>query len=259
MNSIVKRDVQVFLAAWMRPVRILAMVAIPSFLFGIGVSFAWPITVVSYALIALSAWQASKAKRFRNLRMYRGWLDVVDRHERLRKELNLASKRRIADLTELPLGVSRVAAQLYTSLRKADILAHEIGRSEGPNLGPPSHLPPSDDPQAQELYRLADRHLAEYSRRYANLRASVERTEAQAVVFVTLLDNLRVQLLQHRLGSPGSHLEAQEFLEAVTEAKMQLNAIDKTLDELELTPFPRTVVVVPPEPTAEDERQETGP
>jgi len=259
VNSIVKRDVQVFLRALATPARILTMIAIPAIFFGVGIPTAWPVTIISFALVAWSALHASKSKRFRNLRMYRGWLDVADRHERLRKELRLASRRRIADLTELPIGVSKVAAQLYTSLRKADILAHEIGRSEGPNHGPPSHLPPSDDPQAQELYRLADRHLAEYSRRYTNLRASVERTEAQAVVFVTLLDNLRVQLLQHRLGSPGSHLEAQEFLEAVTEAKMQLNAIDKTLDELELTPFPRTVVVIPPETTEEDERQETGP
>lgn len=257
MNSIVKRDLQVFTAELLKPLRLLLMIAVPAVFLGAHLPVAWPLTVLAWACAAWNAWAASKSKRFRNLRMYRAWLDVVDRHARLSKELRLSSRRQIADLTELPVGVSRVAAQLYTSLRKADILAYEIGRSEGRNLGPPSHLPPSDDPQAQELYRLADRHLAEYSRRYSSLRASVERTEAQSVVFVTLLDNLRVQLLQHRLGRSGADLETQEFLEAVTEAKMQLNAIDKTLEELELTPFPRTVVVVPPDPPAEEEHQET--
>lgn len=257
MNPITKRDLQAFLRELVQPYRPIVCGVSAIVLFRTGVPLPWLWLLLVCGVVGFTAWNASKSKRFRNVRLYRAWLDVEDRHARLEKELKLSGRRRVASLTELPRSVGEVARQLYTSLRKADILAHEIGRSEGQYPGPPSNLPPSDDPQAQELYRLADRHLAEYKRRYGDLRASVERTEAQAVVFVTLLDSLRVQLLQHRLGRTAGDPETQAFLEAVTEAKMQLNAIDKTLEELELTPFPKTIVVVPPEPPAE-EHQEAG-
>ena len=47
----------------------------------------------------------------------------------------------------------------------------------------------------------------------------------------------------------------QEFLIALTEARMQLDSIDKALDELELTPFPKTISIIP-EPGQFSEEQE---
>jgi hypothetical protein len=66
----------------------------------------------------------------------------------------------------------------------------------------------------------------------------VERTEAQAAVFTTTLDTLRMRMLGHRLAGRSPELAHTEFLQAMTEARMQLDSIDKALDELELTPFP---------------------
>jgi hypothetical protein len=45
-------------------------------------------------------------------------------------------------------------------------------------------------------------------------------------------------MLGHRLAGKTPELAHTEFLQALTEARMQLDSIDKALDELELTPFP---------------------
>ncbi|MCH8978594.1 MAG: hypothetical protein IH945_05050, partial [Armatimonadetes bacterium] len=50
-----------------------------------------------------------------------------------------------------------------------------------------------------------------------------------------------------------------EFMQAMTEAKMQLDSIDKALDELELTPFPGLDGTPPPIPDdAERKIREKG-
>lgn len=255
MTSIRKRDTQLFLAEFARPVLLVPIcLTVAGFAQGIAGLFGAAGAVL--AVHAWAAWSRSRKKLFRQVRLQRAWDDVRDRSKRLLRELRTARRTRIADLTDLPKNVEAVRRQLYFSLRRADILLHEVGRSENVRTGPPAHLPPSDDPQAQELYRLADRHLAEYRRRYSELVSSAARTEAQAVVFVTMLDSLRVQLLQHRLRRDAADPETREFLEAITEAKMQLNAIDKTLEELELSPFPKTVTVVPEAPPLPDDESE---
>jgi hypothetical protein len=244
MKSIRRRDAEVFLAEAARPTFLvplsltLAAVTLRS---GTAAGFA----AVAWAVHLGLAWARSRKRLFRQVRLHRAWTEVEDRSARFLRELRTARKRQIADLSDLPRNVESVRRQLYLSLRRADILLFEVSKSESGRSGPPAHLPPSDDPQAQELYRLADRHLAEYRRRYSELVSSAERTEAQAVVFVTMLDSLRVQLLQHRLRRDASAPDTREFLEAVTEAKMQLDAIDRTLEELELSPFPKTLTVVP--------------
>jgi len=83
--------------------------------------------------------------------------------------------------------------------------------------------------------------------------AGVERTEAQAAVFTTTLDTLRMKMLSYRLVGKETESPTQDFLAALTEARMQLESIDKALDELELTPFPRTVSIMPEVPATEPE------
>jgi hypothetical protein len=82
----------------------------------------------------------------------------------------------------------------------------------------------------------------------------VERTEAQAAVFVTTLDTLRMKMLGHRVSGSANGLSNNEFLSALGEAKLQLEAIDKALDELEINPFgPASTVPIPPTPEAAEE------
>jgi hypothetical protein len=144
-------------------------------------------------------------------------------------------------LHDLPVTVQAVGSTLYFALRRADIVVREVTTSEGWLMAVQHHTGPiSPDQKAQELYRLADKNIAEYRQHYQTVMSGVERTEAQAAVFTTTLDTLRMRMLGHRLAGRSPELAHTEFLQAMTEARMQLDAIDKALDELELTPFPGT-------------------
>lgn len=76
--------------------------------------------------------------------------------------------------------------------------------------------------------------------------AGVQRAEAQCAVFMTTLDTLRMQLIGHRLAARTPEMSSREFLEAMGEAKLQLQAIDQALEELDFRQFPTTITVMPP-------------
>lgn len=198
-------------------------------------------------LVLANAYRSSVKNRFHDRRYYYLWTDAQERYQRFREAHALLKKRGKVDLEMLPGTIENTRQQLYLSLRRADILAHEIRTSERNLFVPPMQSAMrSQDPQAQELYRLADRNMAEYRSNLADLRAGVERTEAQAAVFTSTLDTLRVKMLGYRLATRSPEGSSLEFMNAIAEAKMQLDAIDKTLLELELTPFPATIAVMPP-------------
>ena len=52
-------------------------------------------------------------------------------------------------------------------------------------------------------------------------------------------------MLGYRLVGKDTETPTQDFLAALTEARMQLDSIDKALDELDLTPFPKTISIMP--------------
>ncbi len=199
--------------------------------------------------IGLNVWGAHRAslpKRFQSQRFHFLWSACQERHSRFKTALRQLSRKGVADLQELPRTIEAVSDELYRALRRADIVANEVVASEGwlvaqPRLGQPM----SADPQAQELYRIADKNIAEYRVHYQGVMAGVQRTEAQAAVFTTTLDTLRMKMLSYRLVGRETESPTQEFLAALTEARMQLESIDKALEELDLTPFPRTISVVP--------------
>lgn len=205
--------------------------------------FGWSVFVV---LLTASAWRASIPKRFMSQRFLLLWQSCTERHLRFKAALNQQSRRGIADLQELPRTIDGLLQEIYSALRRADVVANEVASSEGwlygqPRLGQIA----SPDRQAQELYRIADKNIAEYRHHFQGVMASVERTEAQVAVFTTTLDTLRMKMLGYRLVGRDAAAPTHEFLAAITEARMQLSAIDKALDELELTPFPTMVAVVP--------------
>ena len=111
---------------------------------------------------------------------------------------------------------------------------------------PPTWTASSNDPQSRELYRLADKNIAEYRAQYAGVMAGVQRTEAQSAVFMTTLDTLRMKMIGYRLVGRSPEMASQEFLEALAEARMQLQSIDTALEELDLGHYPKTISVVPP-------------
>lgn len=200
---------------------------------------------------------AAKRKRFINSRFSGLWNGCRERFESFEEGISKLRKADIAQFEELPNTVRDLAMTIYNALRRADILFEEVLQSEGVDRirpGVPMFKP--TDPQAQELYRIAEKNLGEYRSHYNELMAGIQRTEAQATVFMTTLDNLRVKMLGYRLIGRNPSMSSEEFLSVLAEARAQLSAIDQALDELDLSHYPKTVAVVPPaspeeEPTYE--------
>jgi hypothetical protein len=192
------------------------------------------------------AYHSSVEKRFINKRYLALWQGCQDRLTRFREVLKRARKTQVADLREMPLTVDRIAESLYFALRRADLISNEVMRTER-NLyaTPPAWNASAHDPQSRELYRIADKNIAEYRQQFAGVMAGVERAEAQSAVFMTTLDTLRMKMLGYQLVGKSPELPPQDFLEAINEAKLQLNAIDHALEELELGPYPKQITIMP--------------
>ena len=187
----------------------------------------------------------AKRKRFLHTRFASLWQGCQDRLARFDEVFGKMRRDQVADLTVMPVTIRSVAQGLYRALRRADMIADEVQKTEqGIYSQPPSWTGGSSDPQATELYRIADKNIAEYRQQYAGVMAGVQRAEAQSAVFMTTLDNLRMKMLGYRLVGKAPEIPSQDFLEALSEAKLQLDAIDKALDELDLSLLPKTIAVV---------------
>ncbi|HTQ10894.1 MAG TPA: hypothetical protein VMI31_12535, partial [Fimbriimonadaceae bacterium] len=215
---------------------------------------------ISWGVIAAvhtgRAWSASVRKRFLNKRFQALWNGCQDRLARFEEVLKKLRREQIAELSEMPKTIRKVADSLYLALRRSDIIAHEVQSSEqGLYSGPAVWTLPSQDPQSKELYRIADKNIAEYKQRLEAVMAGVQRTEAQSAVYMTTLDTLRMKMLGYRLVGKSPELSSHDFLEALSEAKLQLSAIDTALEELELGPYPKLIAAMPPPPIPDDIRQ----
>lgn len=215
-----------------------------------------PVALVGY--ISIGAYNASVQKRFRHPRFKQLWESCQDRHHRFHEVLGKMRKEKVADLQELPKTIGRVSDGLYVALRRADMISDEVMKSEqGLANSPPVWQASTTDAQSRELYRVADKNIAEYRQQFAGVMAGVQRTEAQSAVFMTTLDTLRIKLLNYRMAGRSPELSSSSFLHDLTEAKLQLHAIDQALEELELGPFPTMIAampnVPPPMPTLTEE------
>jgi hypothetical protein len=251
MHDIKRRDRKVFLKELVTLRRILVIMVVAALVSLAAQGQADPGGLLACAAalvgaVVYSAHVASVPKRFYSPKFLYLWEAVQERHVRLKRALRQLSRRGIADLAELPVTIEAVVRELYVALRRADMIENEITNSEGWLLvQPPVPGIVTHDRQAQELYRIADKNIAEYRQRFQAVMAGVERTEAQAAVMTTTLDTLRIKMLGYRLVGRDPEAPTQDFLEAITEARMQLDSIDKALSELELSPFPKTVTVLP--------------
>jgi hypothetical protein len=192
------------------------------------------------------AWQGSLLDRFRHRRFKLLWENAQDRLKRLDAAMASLKRAEVADLKELPKTIEAVANGLYIALRRADAALSEVSQSEGFLLSQRDAPPPAaTDPQAAKLWEAAHLTQKEYRRLLAGLLGSVERTEAQAALFTATLDTLRVKTLGYRLVGRPVEAPSVEFLRDLAEARMQLDSIDKALEELEMTPFPNSVEEAP--------------
>lgn len=254
MNDVQAQDRKLFVRELLSPGRILlSIVLIPIFWFILRESAggSWPIAALLGILIGhgLTSYNASISKRFIDKRFEILWNGCQDRLRLFEEVLKKMRKERVADLREMPNTIYRISDSLYLALRRADLTCHEILQTEkGFYSRPTSWAPAAQDAQAKELYRIADKNVAEYRNHYAGVMGGVERTEAQAAVFMTTVDSLRMKMIGYRLVGKSPDMSSQEFLEAITETKMQLESIDKALEELELTPYPKTISILPPSP-----------
>lgn len=251
MDDIRSRDRLLFIKELTKPGRLAGALAVGALIWLARSTFLWELgwlqLVVAYGVLigvyVSAAKQEARRARFLSKHLEGLWDGCKDRVERMDAALRSLRREQIADLQELPRTAGRVAHQLYVALRRADLIAHEVNRSEGPVYAAPPFWPVApSDPQAQELYRIAEMNVTEYRRRFDAVMGGVQRAEAQAVVFMTALDTLRMKLLSHRLGGKAPEVPSDEFLEAMAEARLQIEAVDRALDELDLASFPMGVL-----------------
>lgn len=217
----------------------------------VGMQNDWAKAFVGWFFVVLghfaTAMQAAERKKWSNSRMAALWSGCQDRMTRFEDVIKRMRKDQVMELHEMPKTIRSVSASLYAALRRADIIASEVEATERGMLGrPPAWDAQSRDLQSRELYRLADKNIAEYRGHFAAVMAGVQRTEAQSAVFMTTLDSLRMKLIGYRLVGRSPELATQDFLDSIAEARAQLQAIDTALDELDLGHYPKTISVVPP-------------
>lgn len=252
MDDIRRMDRALFVKELLRPHRIFLMlcVAVPSMAGAVAASSVGPLLflLIAAAIYIVTSSNEAARKRFIDKKFKQMWQGCVDRLERFDEVLKTMRREQIADLQEMPKTIHSVSDSIYCALRRADMIAHEVERTERDlHLQPPAFHVPSHDAQAKELYRIADKNIAEYRSYFAGVMAGVHRAEAQAAVYITTLDSLRMKMIGYRLVGKSPEMSSHDFLEAMSEAKLQLQAIDKALDELDLGPYPKMIAVMPPE------------
>ena len=256
MEDIKRQDLKIFLREFLALPRMLIVLCMMVFIGALyrldHASFYIWMRVISLWIMliggsAVHAYNVSLNHRFINPRYRDLWQGCQDRLARFNIVLKKLRKEQIADLQEMPTTVERIAKSLYIALRKADFISNEVLKTEKDMLAkPPAWQADPKDPQSRELYRIAEKNIAEYRQQYSGVMAGVERAEAQSAVYMTTLDTLRMKMLGYRLVGKSPEMPSHDFLEALSEAKLQLKAIDTALDELELGQYPKQISVMPP-------------
>lgn len=248
--EIKRRDLRVFWARLLKPLPASIILILLALAVANGTGFLawvfWNLALIGLGWHGVKSWMDSINDRFRHRRFKLLWDNAQDRLKRLDTAMASLKKAEVADLQELPATVKAVADGLYVALRRADAALSEVSQSEGFLLSQmDAPVPAASDRQAAKLWEAAHLTQKEYRRLLSGLLGSVERTEAQAALFSATLDTLRVKMLGYRLVGRPVETPSVEFLRDLAEARMQLDSIDKALEELELTPFPNSVEEAP--------------
>lgn len=265
MEDIQRQDQKLFWREVASPGRVVLSLAFFGLIFGGLASFIpWPVTVAATLAVfvthGLTSYNRSIEKRWLSPHFHELWNRSRDRLSRFQDVLKQMRRDQVADLHEMPKTINAVGASLYAALRRADMIAHEVMLTEKDLVSaPPTYGTLSHDAQAKELYRIADKNIAEYRAQFAGVMAGVQRAEAQAAVYATTLDTLRMKMIGYRLVGRNPEISSLDFLTALGEARLQLEAIDKALDELDFSTMP-VVIQPPPAPVdAMNEHRLGGP
>lgn len=251
VDDIRRHDQKLFMQELLMPSRFVATALFAL----IGGWLFWKVSVIPGIIILSGAginhvyrsYKDSIRKRWLHQRFKALWTACEDRLARFNEVLAKMRNDQIADLQEMPKTISSVGDSLYGALRRADMISHDVLETEkGILQAPPAWHALSQDAQARELYRIADKNIAEYRQHYGGVMAGVQRAEAQAAVYMTTLDSLRMKMIGYRLVGKQPDLSSHEFLSALAEARLQLQAIDQALDELDFTQMPKMIAAVPP-------------
>ncbi len=252
MDDVARQDLRLFLKELFAPWRVLLLGVSLAFVWSLPL---WPDKVPQKLFISLTfliywlatSFHSSTNKRFISKKYQTMWNGCQDRLVRFEEVLKRLRRDQIANLSEMPSTIRSTGKAIYRALRKADMMSHEVEKTErDPYLAPPIFQSLTDDPQSKELYRLADKNIAEYRQHFAGVMARVHRTEAQSAYYMTTLDSLRMRMLGYRLAGRSPELSSDEFMSALAEARAQLQSIDTALEELDLGHYPKTISVVPP-------------
>ncbi len=260
MDDLRRHDAQRLVRELLSPGRLLASLVVALFIYmAFGRSWEGPgRMLVGWTFLVLAhvgmAMQAAERKKWSDPRMAALWNGCQDRMLRFEEVVKRLRRDDAGNLSEMPQTIRRVSQALYAALRRADIIKVEVQATEKDLGGPPIWQAATRDPQSRELYGLADRNIAEYRGHFAAVMAGVQRTEAQSAVFMTTVDSLRMKLIGYRLVGRSPEMGTHDFLEALAEARTQLQAIDTALEELDLGHYPKTISVVPP-PIPDDVQQ----
>lgn len=251
MDDIKRQDLRVFTQELLQAPRLIFVGLALAFVFGVPMGGDSIVRRFIAMLAVLAVWtftsyNSSLHRRFLHKGFEARWKGCQDRLNRFDEVLRRLRREQVAELHEVPKTIHAVADTLYRALRRADLIAHEVHLSEKDLYSaPPVWNAPSGDAQSTELYRIADKNIAEYRQHYAGVMAGVQRTEAQSAVFMTTVDTLRMKLLGYRLVGKSPEVNSHDFLEALAEAKLQLQAIDHALEELDLGQYPKTIAAIP--------------
>ncbi|MDX2065657.1 MAG: hypothetical protein SFX74_07955 [Fimbriimonadaceae bacterium] len=239
MDDIQRADLQAWIRAAMDPM----LLFVTLFIAVVGAAVVSATSGVSSLLVLLvaimghllAAYQNSTSQRFRSPQFRSLWSGCRDRLNRFDEAIRRMNAAEAGQLDDMPQRIRAIGQSLYIALRRADLIAHEIQQSEdGITQGISVRGIAANDVQSMELYQIADRNAAEYRQQIAAIMTNVQRTEAQAVVFMTAVDTLRMKMVGYRLQSRNPAMPNQDLIAALTEARMQFESIDHALDELGL-------------------------
>ena len=247
-----REDQRLFLKELTHPMVAMALVVCTvGFFMGLGVAgggFKPQISLVMLGVVGgllRYAFTQAGLKRFRSKRFESVWKGILDRTGRFNEVLKKFRGENLGQLKEMESNIFKTQEILYAALRRADYITGEFHQTEA-NAPVAVWDAKTKDAQSTELYKIADKNIAEYRSQVTALTASVERTEAQSAVFMTTVDALRIKMLNHRLAGLGA-IDNREFLGMLADARIQLDTIDKAIEEINLSAYP--LDLPPPVPT----------
>jgi hypothetical protein len=188
--------------------------------------------------VGIKAYFQSIPKRWYHPRFRTLSENCADRFKRFEVALSQLHSSSKAEFSDLPETVKKVATNLQNSIKHADAVLNELGKNEADIRNQATTWQANTrDKDATQMYQAADQNIAQYRQLYDGIMAQVSRTEAQAAVFITTLDSLRIRMMSYQLASGPRGMATQEFMSLMRESQAQLETIDRTLEDIELSPL----------------------